>query len=100
VKPPSSRPQRVWNTLYPGQTIVDRRGFTQKDDPATAEEYQFMYGVLTVYSQATSTSSFRASPLHRPRGHPASTSDPLVCDQVQPANAVVPVFQIHQDKHV
>jgi hypothetical protein len=45
-------PKRLWNLDYPGETIADRRTFGPKDDPATATEYQFIDGVLTVFTQA------------------------------------------------
>lgn len=92
-------PQRVWNTLYPGQTIVDRRGFTAKDDPATADVFQFMYGVLTVTSQDDLDFVLSIGP-YIVREDIPPTSDPLVCSKCNLQTRSSRFFQVHQDNHV
>lgn len=98
IETPGFVPQKVWNTLYPGETIADRRGFTQKDDPATAEVFQFMYGALTVYNQDDLDFILGIGP-RMVREDIPQTSDPLVCTRCNLQTRSSRFFQVHQDKH-
>ncbi len=99
ITPTEFLPVRLWNTQFPGQTIVDRRGFTQKDDPALSVDYQFAYGVLTVYSQADKDFILEGRPYIVEEDIPQS-SPPLVCDECQLQTRSSRFYQVHKNKHI
>jgi hypothetical protein len=91
-------PVALWNLQYPGEIIVDRRGFTPKDDPATADEYQFFYGKLTVFSQDALDFVTAGRP-YIVREDIPETSDPLVCDKCGMQTRSSRFYRVHLDKH-
>lgn len=98
VATPEFTPVVLWNTQFPGETIVDRRGFTPKDDPATANEHQFAFGKLTVFSQDALDFVLKGRP-YIVREDIPETSDPLICEKCGMTTRSSRFYRVHLDKH-
>lgn len=93
-------PKRLWNLDYPGETVADRRGFGPKEDPATATEYQFIDGVLTVFTQdeydaVTAICGPRVVEEDLPE-----SADAFVCDHCGKATRSSKWFKKHSQRHI
>lgn len=101
-------PVRLWNLLYPGQVIVNRKGWkaynpkTGENDPARAEDdaFRFVYGALTVYNQEDLDfvlSEGRGAYIVFEDVPPQSP--PLVCDKCGRETRSTQFWRIHTEKH-